>query len=614
MGLDLLNFLSRGEIWIVGSAIVAFLVLTWALRGAPPGQTAESEEDAEAPRAGYRDRIVAAVVVGLILILAGGFVSIERGILWSLPLFALGFGLVLTLIVVNQRYRHGSPSLRRTLDFANTFLNASLLAGTLVVINVIAFRYGGQPIDLTREGTYSLSSTTLKQLTGLDRPLTFTLIFGRGRRATTQRDRVAQLVESYKTVNPRMIQIVNLDQFFDQTRLEELGKRVPELELLRGGGVVMELGEGTAAESVVVRSLELFHPVGEASRAGSDRFESAFTGEDEITSALMRLREGKKSKVAFTTGHGERSTADLNPSGPGIGNWKARLTKVGCEVIDLNLIQDGIPRDLSLLIVVGPKTPFKPEELLKLKTYALEARPILLLLGNTDTSGLEELLKSFNLEMGKGLLIDPRLNYNQNPTLVIAPLDGGTKHAIVDAMGTNRAVLLHNAAPIHVLGQGPSTGASSEPVNREMFPTVLVRGGKFGWAETDLKNPPLRFDANVDERGPVTVGVAVTHRGSTTATKTSESQDSPRLVLFSSAAMADNIFQEIEPTNLDLLMNAASWLRDRPDTLGLTAKTHVALTLTADPILQWRLVLIPTVTSLLVIIGLGILVFIARRE
>ena len=87
---------------------------------------------------------------------------------------------MLTLIVVNQRYRHGSPSLRRTIDFANAFLNASLLAGILVVINVIAFRYGGQPLDLTREGTYSLSSTTLKQLTSLDRPLTFTLIFGRG--------------------------------------------------------------------------------------------------------------------------------------------------------------------------------------------------------------------------------------------------------------------------------------------------------------------------------------------------------------------------------------------------------------------------------------------------
>ena len=378
----------------------------------------------------------------------------------------------------------------------------------------------------------------------------------------------------------------------------------------------MELGEGTPAEFVVVRSQELFHPVGgDAARAGLDRFESAFTGEDEITSALIRLREGKKSKVAFTTGHGERSTADLNPGGAGIGNWKARLTKVGCEVIDLNLIQDAIPEDLSLLIVVGPKSPFKPEELLKLQAYAIEGRPILLVMGNTESSGLEELLKSFNLEIGKGLLIDPKLNYNRNPAGWSSPRStvGPSTRSSMRWGPTERC-----SCPVRhrfmCSGQGRARGRRRNAVNREMVPSVLVRGSNFGWAETDLKNQPLRFDPNVDERGPVTVGVAVTHRGSPNAAKASETHDSPRLVLFSSSAMADNIFQEIEPTNLDLLMNAASWLRDRPDTLGLAAKTHVALTLTADPVLQWRLILVPTVTSMLVIIGMGIIVFIARRE
>ena len=67
------SYLSRSELWIVGSALVAFLVGTWVLRGAPPGQAAEAEEDADAPRAGYRDRIVVAVVVGLILILGGAY-------------------------------------------------------------------------------------------------------------------------------------------------------------------------------------------------------------------------------------------------------------------------------------------------------------------------------------------------------------------------------------------------------------------------------------------------------------------------------------------------------------------------------------------------------------
>ena len=84
-----------------------------------------------------------------------------------MPLFALGFGMVLTLIAVNRRYRHGSPALRRTMDLANAALTASLLAGVLIVGNVLAFRYGGRPLDFTREHAFSLSDITVKQLRAL---------------------------------------------------------------------------------------------------------------------------------------------------------------------------------------------------------------------------------------------------------------------------------------------------------------------------------------------------------------------------------------------------------------------------------------------------------------
>ena len=66
--------------------------------------------------------------------------------------------------------------------------------------------------------------------------------------------------------------------------------------------------------------------------------------------------------------------------------------------------------------------------------------------------------------------------------------------------------------------------------------------------------------------------------------------------------------------HVDLVMNAASWLRGRPDAVGITANTHVALTLTADPLLRSRLVLVPTVMAVLGIIAAGTIVYVARRE
>ena len=127
-----------------------------------------------------------------------------------------------------------------------------------------------------------------------------------------------QLLESYKAVNPAMIQLDSLDPYSDLTRGDELVKRVPELGILHGGGVVIEYGEGEGAQHVVVRNQDLFQPFPlDPARGGQDQFASAFTGEDEITSALIRLREGKKSKVAFTTGHGEAADERLEPARSG---------------------------------------------------------------------------------------------------------------------------------------------------------------------------------------------------------------------------------------------------------------------------------------------------------
>ena len=61
-------------------------------------------------------------------------------------------------------------------------------------------------------------------------------------------------------------------------------------------------------------------------------------------------------------------------------------------------------------------------------------------------------------------------------------------------------------------------------------------------------------------------------------------------------------------------MNAASWLRERPDTLGIAAKTHVALTLAVDDQLRSRLIMVPSATAVMLIIAMGITVYVARRE
>jgi hypothetical protein len=611
MGEKVLTFLGRGEVWVAGSALAVFLVLTWVLRGAAPGQAVEGEGDADAPHAGRRERLVFGVAFGLILILAGAYVALDRGIPWSLPIFALGFGLVLTLTRINRRYRHSSPTLRRTIDVSSAFLDLSLLAGVLIVLNVLAFRYGGQPLDLTREATYSPTPETVKLVKALDRPVTFTLISGQSALAQRHRARVEQLLESYRSLNPTRIRITALNPYEDLARLEELGKRVPELALIREGGVLIEYGEDKETAPMVVRNQDLFELPSPRQLHGGERFDTIFTGEDAITSALHRLREGKGVKVAFTSGHGEPRPDDMG--GRGLGNWRARLARVGCQVTEVRLDQTDIPDDLALLIVVGPADPFKSDEAAKIRAYAGRGKPLLLLLGNEHPSGLEELLKSHNLELGKGIVVDPRANYG-NPELVIAPSRSGVDHPISAAMAADRSVVLPRAAPIFVAGQSPPPGSRvADPVDKSLVPTPILKTGRGSWAETDLKNPRRTPDPAADVLGPVTVGVAVSKRQGQ-ARPGGPADEQPRLVLFSCPLMAVNEAQDITPANLDLLMNAASWLRGRPDTLGLSPSTHTALTLSVDPQLRSRLILVPTVTAMMLIIAMGIIVYGSRRE
>jgi hypothetical protein len=607
------SLFSHEVLWLAAAALAAGLIVAWILRGAPPGQATTAEDDAHAPRSGYRDRMIAGVVVGLLLIAGGGYAALSRGILFSVPIFALGFGLVIFLIARNRRYRHSSPSLRRTIDFSTTFLNASLLAGILIVGNVIAFRYGGQPLDMTREGSYSLSTETTAVLSSLDRPVKFTLFFGRSAFAGRQRDRVLQLLQAYQSTRPDRVELDSLDPFNDVARYEALAKRVPELELLTGGGVVIEYGTGEAAPHAVVRNQDLFLKLSLDPAQRRDHFATSFNGEDEITTALLRLKEGQKTKVGFTVGHGEPSSSDLNPRGRGIGNWRARFNKVGCEVVDLNLLSDEVPRDLALLIVVGPKSPFKTEEIQKLRSFADRGKPLLLLLGNTDPSGLDEFLKSFNVSIGKGLIIDRTLIWRGNPSLVFAPAEPALKHAIVEALGANRQVLLPGGAPIQVAGSGRAGSSDAAPVDPTLVPIAFLRTAASSWAESDPGKLPLSLDQNTDLAGPLVVGVAVEERGATNQPG-GASEAKHRLVLFSCPAMAENFFQDIERTNLDILMLAAGWLRGRPDTMGIAPKHHVALTLSVDPDLRQRLILIPSIVAVLSIIAIGVVVFTARRE
>ncbi|WP_435009872.1 GldG family protein [Tundrisphaera lichenicola] len=609
MSQRLIDFLSRPEVWAIASALVGFLTLTWAIRGAPIGR-ATREESEESPGSGYRDRVVAVSVIGFLLVLVGAYLAAAVGIPWSLPAFAAGFGTVLAVLRFNRKYRHVSPTLRRVVEFSNSALTVSLLAGILVVGNVAAFKYGGRAIDLTRDRAFSLSSLTINQLKALDRPVSFTVFFGNSENSARQLDRVRQMLDLYHAANPSLVRVEYLNPYLDVKEFEALVERVPSIVAAPGDGIVVTYGDGEDPKPVVIGTRELFEGQGSRFEPGPNRFVSTFNGEDVITSTLTRLQQGKRSKIAFSVGHGETPMGEIDPARPGLGLWRARLISAGTDPTEVNLEREDVPADISLLVICAPKKPFQSGEIDRLRQLVTRGGQLLILLGNADPSGLDDLLRTYNIELGTGVIVDPRYNYLRRGLMVFAPIVGGGAHPIVEPFA-GRAALVQDAAPIEVLGGPPKPGSppAKKASNPGVVATPFLLTSPQAWAESDPRKPPFARDPAREPGGPLAVGVAVSIRpGVVTEPPT------PRMVVFSSPHVADNSIIQIEPTNLDLLMNAIFWLKGRPELIGIAAKTHESLVFAADPGLQFRLVMVPTLMAVVLIIGLGATTYVARRD
>lgn len=598
----LLTALTNPYLHAGGLALAAALTLAWVLRGAPIGQAAPAEEDEEAPTPRGRDRAVAAAVLGMILVAAGAVLAATQGVAWSLAPFALGFATIVGVIRANRPHRHASPTLRRVVAASDTALTASLLVGVLVIGNVLAFKYGGRSIDFTRDRSFSLAPLTIHQLKALDRPASFTLVFGESRLAGRQLGRIRELLELFRAENPGKIKVDSINPFGDPRRFEELRKVVPELAVAEGGAVIVEVGEGNSASRALVRNKELFPEV----PGDPDRREATFQGEDALIAALSRLRENKGGRIAFITGHGEPNLHDADPSRPGLGVLRGRLESFGAKIVVRSLVSDPIPADVELAILAGPTRPFQPQELDRLRSYVEGGGRLLVLLGwgrdEKDRTGLEDWLKGFDVEIGPGLVLDRTYKFANNPAEVYGLNLGDLRHPIIASM-PNEPVILPYATPVTPAARPANVGVSA---------VTILRSSPVSWVRTD---PTIRDPnrAKGEAAGPASVAVAVADRPKQGSDPGSGSASgNPRMVVIGSRFAADNV---LAPYNTNFLLNAINWLRGREDQRGaIPARRHVPMALAADPSLRAKLVAVPTLLAFAVLAVLGISTYLSRRD
>ncbi|MBW4612270.1 MAG: Gldg family protein [Desmonostoc vinosum HA7617-LM4] len=305
--------------------------------------------------------------------------------------------------------------------------------------------------------------------------------------------------------------------------------------------------------------------------------------EVKLTNRLLQITTFSTAKVYFLQGHGERV---LKPSEGGISQAVAALSERKYTVEPLELAkQPSVPQDANVVVIIAPKRTLFENEIKALQAYMNQGGNLLLMVDPNTDPKLDSFLSAW------GVKLDNRLVIERSGELV----GRGPAEPIVTQYGQH---------PItKVFGNGFSVYGWTRPIEIkpvsgiEATPLLLTKPYPESWAEGDLKSEKLEFNPDKDLKGPLTLGVALQKKVTSTSNPSPTASPSPLpslpanisptspspspsppsqkpqpiatesrlVVLGNSDFMTDGWFQQ--QLNGDVFLNSVTWLSQQDQQL-----------------------------------------------
>lgn len=490
---------------------------------------------------------------------------------------------------------NGSSSLkdRRRLVHRGTVSAAAVLAAALlVIVNYLGWKYH-ERFDWTKSSLYSLSEKSTNVLRDLDRDVRF-VVFIPPNQQQELYEPVRELLARYEAASPR-VKVEFVDPEKNPIKAQQLAQQYG----VTNAGVAVASGD----DRRFIDSADLVEVDFAAMQMGQQPGMSGFKGEQLFTSTILQLREGRKPKILFTTGHGERSLDDRGPQG--FAGAQEILGRDNFEIEEwASLGKPAVPDGTDLVVIAGPTGSFVQPELDALSAYLDRGGRLLVLLDPTlgqaagsglVQTGLEGWLAGRGVQVGQNIVVDP-----SNPLPFFGPetifvRDYGS-HPITRALADGDLPVLVSL----VRSVGPAEGSTGA--------TVLVSTSDEGWGETSLAQLEQVRRDDADVAGPVPLAVAVGGEESGGAGEEAEGATAPagpqpmRLVVFGDSDFANNQLLEANVGNSVLLSNTLNWMVERQSLLGIPPKKTEQVKLSLEQGQLWRLYAL----ALLLLPGLGV--------
>lgn len=481
--------------------------------------------------------------------------------------FGVGFW-----VITNKGAPKSRSSARSAFYSGFQLLFIALALAGLVVVNYYFYVHPHR-VDMTTEGVFSLSQQTLDVLDSLQDVVEVRAFYGPDDPEFSSLD---EFLRRYSYASDKFVY-----EFIDPHQRPDL---VQQYSIsLRGPRIVLKYK-------------------GKESRA---KFEAGKPAEETLTSALMEVSSTQVTNhVCFTTGHGEDSISGDDPRAS-MTLWVGALKTEGYEAKNLSLLENpGVPASCKVVVVAGPKKDFTAQEIESLKSYLDAGGLGLFLLGAGDTSSLNAMLNVYGVQVGRDLLVDPRL---KTPFLIVSdPQQYPQNHPIFKKFFSSGVVVLNQLQAVLPLARS---------VRRRMAPpgldvTELVRSTDNAWAETSPldKDKKPTFDEGKDIKGPVSMAVAVSASSSPAA----KDRKGMKIVVFGSSQFAvDANFRY--PFNPNLLMNSLAWMTHEESKITIRPKYRAASWLMLDEDQMKFITFFSSDILPLLILTLGIAIWQMRR-
>ena len=461
--------------------------------------------------------------------------TIQGELLRFSKILLIGGGVVfVAALVVGFPYIIQYFSKRSSKLGTNTAILTLAVLAILVFLNFVGYRHHKR-FDLTTEKLYTLSDQTKKIVGGLRNDVTIVHF------AKLPDPALDDLMAEYVNLGPHVKY-----QAVDPEQKPDVAKQYGATHM---GDLIAASGSRTERIEPGIRGQ---------------------VGEEDVTTALIKMTRDKSKMVCFLTGHGEKSVSDSSDAG--YSSAEQGLKKESYTDKTVNLVADnGVPSDCDVLVIPGPTQSFLPPEATMISKYLGQGGKVLIEVDPETDPKLGDIFQAWNIKVGDNVVIDA--------SGMGQLIGAGPAIPLVTTYGSSPITKRFTGSMTYFPLARTVSIADTSKTDPEAV--ELLKTSPRSFTTPNVKEKKITYNPKTDTLGPLSLAVAANRKAG---------DKTERLVVIGDSDFASNRAVN-DYRNGDLFYNTINWLAQDENLISirpkLPANRRVNMTTGQEAALHW---------------------------